>query len=116
MRSHVWMAAGLAVGVVLGLAAAVTQQPFLLAVARGLRPIGVVFLNLLSMVVIPLVATALFTGVAGIRDIRKGGRLRVRTPAFFLLPTFAALGVGLGPPQFLLPLGATGPGPPAAPP
>ena len=114
MRSHVWMAAGLAVGVVLGLAAAVTQQPFLLAVARGLRPIGVVFLNLLSMVVIPLVATALFTGVAGLGDIRKVGRLGVRTLAFFWLTTFAAIVIGFILAKLLLPLGAMSPGQQAA--
>jgi len=114
MRSHVWMAAGLAVGVVLGLAAAVTQQPFLLAVARGLRPIGVVFLDLLSMVVIPLVATALFTGVAGLGDIRKVGRLGVRTLAFFWLTTFAAIVIGFVLAKLLLPLGAMSPGQQAA--
>src|SRR6058998_3681670 len=83
MRSHVWMAVGLAAGLALGLVAAATQQPLLLALAgTWLRPVGTLFLNLLSMVVIPLVATALFAGVAGLGDIRKVGRLGLRTIGF----------------------------------
>src|SRR5438445_803211 len=104
-----WMAAGLAAGLILGLAAALTQHPVLLGVARGLRPIGVVFLNLLSMVVIPLVAAALFTGVAGLGDIRQVGRLGVRTLAFFWLTTLAAIVIGFALAKVILPLGAMSP-------
>src|SRR2546430_17482127 len=78
MPSHVRMTIGLAAGLMLGLAAAWTQQPALLTVARGLRPLGTLFLNLLWMVVIPLVVTALFAGVAGLGSGRRGGRGRER--------------------------------------
>src|SRR5256886_17391414 len=74
MPSHVRMTIGLAAGLMLGLAAAWTQQPALLTVARGVRPLGTLFLNLLWMVVIPLVVTALFAGVAGLRSLRRVGR------------------------------------------
>ena len=104
MRSHVWMAMGLAAGLVLGLAAAVTQSPLLLAVATRLRPLGTVFLNLLSMVVIPLVATALFSGVAGLGDLRRVGRLGIRTLGFFWATTLAAILIGFGLAALLLPL------------
>src|SRR5207237_325478 len=66
MPSHVRMTIGLAAGLALGLAAAWTQHPALLAIARGLRPLGSLFLNLLWMVVIPLVVTALFAGVGSL--------------------------------------------------
>src|SRR5438067_12931858 len=69
--SHVWMALGLGAGLGLGVAAAVTRWPSLLALTQWLRPLGTLFLNLLSMVVIPLVATALFAGVAGL--VTSGG-------------------------------------------
>jgi len=81
--SHVWMALGLVAGLGLGLAAVLTQSPLLLAVTQGLRPLGTLFQNLLSMVVIPLVATALFAGIAGLGDLRRVGRLGVRTLGFF---------------------------------
>src|SRR6267143_5412252 len=105
MRSHVWMAIGLAAGLALGLVAAATQQPLLLELTgTWLRPLGTLFLNLLSMVVIPLVATALFAGVAGLGDLRRVGRLGIRTLAFFWGTTLAAILIGFVVAALLLPL------------
>src|SRR5438132_12233077 len=101
--SHVWMALGLGAGLGLGLAAVLTRSPALLAVTQWLRPLGTLFLNLLSMVVIPLVATALFAGVAGLGDLRRVGRLGIRTLAFFWGTTLAAILIGLGVAAPLLP-------------
>src|SRR5437764_12674347 len=92
--SHVWMALGLGAGLGLGVAAAMTRWPFLLALTQWLRPLGTLFLNLLSMVVIPLVATALFTGVAGLGDLRRVGRLGARTLGFFGATPIAAIAIG----------------------
>src|SRR5437773_1092555 len=102
--SHVWMAVGLAAGLGLGLAAVLTHSPLLVAVIRWLRPLGTLFLNLLSMVVIPLVTTALFAGVAGLGDLRRVGRLGIRTLAFFWGTTLAAILIGLVVAALLLPL------------
>ena len=102
--SHVSMALGLAAGLALGLAAVLTHSPLLVAVTRWLRPLGTLFLNLLSMVVIPLVATALFAGVAGLGDLRRVGRLGIRTLAFFWGTTLAAILIGLVVAALLLPL------------
>src|SRR3989442_649702 len=102
--SHVWMALGVAAGLGLGLAAVLTHSPLLLAATRWLRPLGTLFLNLLSMVVIPLVATALFTGIAGLVDLRRVGRLGVRTLGFFWGTTLAAIVIGFVVAALLLPL------------
>ena len=104
MGSHVWMAVGLLAGLGLGLAAALTHLPLLLAVTQGLRPLGTLFQNLLSMVVIPLVATALFGGIAGLGDLRRVGRLGVRTLVFFWSTTLAAIVIGFVVAALLLPL------------
>src|SRR5438094_8587656 len=115
MRIHVWMAVGLVAGLALGLVAAVTRSPLLLAITgQWLRPFGTLFLNLLSMVVIPLVATALFTGVAGLGDLRRVGRLGIRTLAFFWGMTLAAVLIGLGMAVVLLPFTHITPQPHAA--
>src|SRR5881628_2209532 len=92
--SHVWMTVGLAAGLGMGLAAVLTHSPLLFAVTQWLRPLGTLFLNLLSMVVIPLVATALFAGVAGLGDVRRVGRLGFRTLGFFWVTTLAAILIG----------------------
>src|SRR5712692_792703 len=102
--SHVWMALGLVAGLGLGLAAATTRWPSLLALTQWLRPLGTLFLNLLSLVVIPLVATALFAGVAGLGDLRRVGRLGIRTLAFFWGTTLVAILIGFGVAALLLPL------------
>src|SRR5438067_2415430 len=109
MRSHVWMTIGLAAGLVLGLAAATTQHPTLITVATGLRPLGTLFLNLLSMVVIPLVVTALFAGVAGLGSVRRVGRLGVRTVGFFWATTLAAILIGFVVAALFLPLAGVTP-------
>ena len=96
MRSHVWMAVGLVAGLALGLVAALTQSPLLLALTQWLRPLGTLFLNLLSMVVIPLVGAAVFAGVAGLGDLRRVGRLGVRTLGFFWGTTLVAIVIGFG--------------------
>src|SRR5712664_2948758 len=102
--SHVWMALGLVAGLCLGLAAVWTRSPVLLAATQSLRPLGTLFLNLLSMVVIPLVATALFAGVAGLGDLRRVGRLGIRTLAFFWAMSLAAILIGFVVAALLLPL------------
>src|SRR5437667_4307591 len=109
MRSHVWMTIGLAAGLVLGLAAATTQHPTLITVATGLRPLGTLFLNLRSMVVIPLVVTALFAGVAGLGSVRRVGRLGVRTVGFLWATTLAAILIGFVVAALFLPLAGVTP-------
>src|SRR5712692_1208981 len=96
--SHVWMGLGF------GVAAATTRWPSLLALTQWLRPLGTLFLNLLSMVVIPLVATSLFAGVAGLGDLRRVGRLGIRTLAFFWAMSLGAILIGFVVAALLLPL------------
>src|SRR5437870_11019763 len=103
------MALGLAAGLGLGLAAGLTRSPLLFAVTQWLRPLGTLFLNLLSMVVIPLVVTALFAGVAGLGSIRRVGRLGIRTLGFFWATTLAAILIGFAVAALFLPLAAVTP-------
>src|SRR6266705_6056213 len=97
MTRHVWMGIGLIAGLLVGLIAAGLAQrghPGLADLVGTLRPIGTLFLNLLSMVVIPLVATALFSGIAKLGDLRTVGRLVARTLAFFWATALVAIALG----------------------
>src|SRR5258708_19282286 len=100
------MALGLAGGLGLGLdaAAAKTRYPFLLRAATWGRPFGTLFLNLLQMVVIPLVAAALFSAGASLGNVRQVGRLGGRTLLFFFGPTVAAIFTAMVVASLLLPL------------
>jgi Na+/H+-dicarboxylate symporter len=104
MRNHVWMALGLAAGLALGLAASATASPLLQGITAAVAPVGTVFLRLLQMVVIPLVAAALFTGVAGLADVRRLGRLGGRALGFFWGTTLVAIAIGFGVAALILPL------------
>jgi proton glutamate symport protein len=102
--NHRWMAVGLVAGLVLGLVAATSHDAHLLALARGVQPVGTVFLNLLSMVIIPLVVSALFNGVAGLGDMRHVSRLGAQSLAFFWSATVVAIGIGFALAVLVLPL------------
>lgn len=104
MRLHVAITIGLIGGLVFGLLAAITGSSLLLAVASGIEPLGRVFVNLLRMVVIPLVATTLYVGVAGMGDLRALGRLGVLTLGFIVVTTFIAVPIGMASMHLLLPL------------
>ena len=70
---------GLAAGLILGLSASATQSPALLSVAIGSEPIGTIWMNMVRMCVIPLVFTALVSGVAAVGDVRRLSRVGART-------------------------------------
>lgn len=89
------MAVGLAAGLLLGLAASVTGSPLLLGVARGVEPLGTLFMNAIQMVVIPLVVTTIFTGVASMADPRKLGKLGGAGVGFYWLTTLPAIVLGM---------------------
>jgi Na+/H+-dicarboxylate symporter len=94
VRLSLWMTIGLLAGLAFGLVAAASDSSVLRAIAAGVKPAGTLFLNLLSMVVIPLVMAALFTGVAGLGDVHRLGRLGMKTLGFFWLTTALAIVIG----------------------
>jgi DAACS family dicarboxylate/amino acid:cation (Na+ or H+) symporter len=59
-------------------------------------PVGQVFLNLIFMTVIPLVVCALATGVAGLGDLVRLGRVGLRTLAFTVVISALAVAIGIG--------------------
>lgn len=93
---HIAIAAGLAAGLIVGLAASSTGSPFLLAVAEASSPLGTAFMNAIRMVVIPLVMAVIFSGVAKLGDPRKLGRLGGLTLAFFWGTVVPAILIGMG--------------------
>jgi len=80
------------IGLVLGIVLGVILGP----AARHVEVVGTIFLRLILMVVIPLVLVSLMLGVAGLGDVRKLGRIGIKTVLYFLLTTIAAIALGLG--------------------
>ncbi len=62
---------------------------------RWIDPFGTIFINLLKLIAVPLVLFSIITGVAGMGEVAKLGRLGIRTLALYLGTTVIAVGIGL---------------------
>lgn len=96
--------AGLLLGLAFGLYASVSGRPWLISVAVGIEPVGTVWINLIRMVVIPLVVAAIVSGVASLGDVRRLGRVGVRTLAFAFGTLLLAALLGLVLARLIVPL------------
>jgi aerobic C4-dicarboxylate transport protein len=64
-------------------------------IGKELKPLGDVFLRMVKMVIGPIVFLTVVTGISGIGDMRKVGRLGLKTIAYFEIVTTVALAFGL---------------------
>jgi Na+/H+-dicarboxylate symporter len=92
---HLAIAAGLILGLIVGLLAAATGNEWLLAIASGSAPFGTIFMNAIRMVVIPLVVLVIFTSVARLGDPRKLGRIGGLTIAYYWITLIPAIAIGM---------------------
>lgn len=74
-----------------------TPDPGLAWVVRNIAyPLGEIFLRLIFMVVLPLVFTALVLGVAELGDVRRLGRVGLRTLGYTVILSAISVGIGVG--------------------
>jgi dicarboxylate/amino acid:cation (Na+ or H+) symporter, DAACS family len=96
---HTKILIGLAVGVVAGVAVNQmlgSDHPRIVWVVDNItNPVGQLFLRLLLMIVVPLVFSSLVVGVAGIGDIRKLGRVGLKSFAYCLVISAISVVIGL---------------------
>lgn len=78
---------GIVVGVVLG-----GQFP---TVGEGVAFLGDLFLQALKMIVVPLVVLSIISGITGLGDVRKLGRIGRRTIVYYLLTTSISVSIGI---------------------
>ncbi len=98
MSRHSKIFIGLIFGAVAGVACnfLFPNAPWLVIVQNYISdPLGKIFLNLLIMMVIPLVFASLSLGVAQIGDLKKLGRIGLKTISYFILVTTLAVTIGL---------------------
>jgi proton glutamate symport protein len=82
-----WIFAGMAAGVVIGIAAP--------AFAVHLQPLSSIFLRLIRSIVAPLLFATLVHGIAGSGDIKQMGRIGLKAILYFEIVTTLALFLGL---------------------
>jgi len=97
---HLAIAAGLVLGLAVGLGASATGNAWLLALAEGSAPIGAIFMNAIRMVIIPLIITIIFTSIAKLGDPRKLGRIGGLTIAFYWITLIPAIAIGMATMKF----------------
>lgn len=96
---HTRILIGLAVGVIAGVTVNYIfggEHPRVAWVVTNItEPVGQLFLRLLLMIVVPLVFSSLVVGVAGIGDIRKLGRVGLKSFAYCLVLSAISVVIGL---------------------
>ena len=90
------------IGLVAGLALGITAhaffggQPVLEGLVRYVtEPVGRIFLRLLFVLVVPLIVSALALGVAGLGDLRRLGRIGLKTLAYTVVVSSIAVLIGV---------------------
>ncbi|HXU08572.1 MAG TPA: cation:dicarboxylase symporter family transporter, partial [Blastocatellia bacterium] len=61
----------------------------------ALRPLSILFLNLIKAIIAPLIFSTLVIGIAGTGDIKQVGRIGVKALVYFEIVTTFALFIGL---------------------
>ncbi len=96
---HTRILVGLGVGVVAGLAVNAIwggEHPGVRWVTYNLtEPVGTFFLRALLMIVIPLIGSSLVVGVAAIGDVRRLGRVGLRSFVYCLVVSAISVAIGL---------------------
>ena len=64
--------------------------------ALWLKPIGTIFLRSVQMVIVPLVISSMVTGITGIHDPKKLGRVGLTTVILYACSTIIAISIGIG--------------------
>ncbi len=83
-----WIFIGMGVGILLGWAV----PDF----AAKLKPFSTIFLRMIKSIVVPIIFGTLIVGIAGHGDdLKRIGRLAIKSLAYFWLMTFIALAIGL---------------------
>lgn len=87
MKLHTKILIGLILGALVG--------PWMQGYAVMLEPFGQAFIRLLIMIVIPLVMASLIIGTASLGNLKKLGRIGVKTVGYYLVATALAVTLGL---------------------
>ncbi|MEP6904111.1 MAG: dicarboxylate/amino acid:cation symporter [Actinomycetota bacterium] len=85
---------GIALGIILGaIYPSVKGEPP--ALAEQMQPLGDVFVKLIKMLIAPIIFLTVVTGIAGIGDIKKLGRVGLKALLYFEVVSTLALVIGL---------------------
>lgn len=61
----------------------------------ALKPFGDGFIKLIKMIIAPLIFCSIVLGISGMQDVKKVGKIGVRSMVYFQITTFAAMFIAL---------------------
>jgi len=93
MKLHWKIIIGLILGLCYGILA--TAQGWGAFTSDWIAPFGIIFINLLKLIAVPLVLASLITGVASLSDLKKLSRIGGKTIGIYILTTAIAVTIGL---------------------
>ena len=91
MNLSVKILISLVLSVVVGLMAGVDGLPF---IKWWIAPVGTIFINLIKMVIVPIVFTSLVVGMTSLGDLKRLGRIGIKTIFIYLFTTAIAIVIG----------------------
>lgn len=90
---HVKIMIGLAAGIIWAFASsAMGWNQFTI---DWIDPFGQIFIRMLKYIAVPLVLFSIISGISGLEDMSKLGRMGGKTMGFYLVTTVTAVGIGL---------------------
>lgn len=92
-QTHWQIILGLVAGLIYGIIASLSGWGQF--TTDWITPFGVIFINLLKLIAVPLVLGSLITGVASLADVRKLGRIGGKTLGIYIFTTALAISIGL---------------------
>ena len=60
-----------------------------------IKPFGDIFINILKLIAVPLVLFSVITGIVSLQDVKKLGKIGMKTIGLYLLTTLFAVSLGL---------------------
>src|ERR1700741_2183626 len=83
------------VQVLIAIAAGVLLGHFAPTTGEAMKPLGDAFIKAVKMIIAPVIFLTVVTGIAGMRDLSRVGRVAAKTFAYFIVFSRLALIVGL---------------------
>ncbi|MBP2551180.1 aerobic C4-dicarboxylate transport protein [Neorhizobium galegae] len=83
------------VQVLVAIAAGITLGHFYPEFGAALKPLGDAFIRLVKMIIAPVIFLTVATGIAGMSDLKKVGRVAGKAMLYFLIFSTLALAVGM---------------------
>lgn len=93
MNLSVKILIALILSVIVGLIVGADALPF---INWWIAPVGTMFINLIKMMIVPVVFTSLVVGMASLGDLKKLGRIGLKTILLYLFTTAVAIIIGFG--------------------